>query len=423
GGGDPGGGNNGGGDPGGGNNGGETGGGNNGGGETGGSNNGGNNAGSGNGGGTTVGSVTPVQPEAPSGSGHLTVEAEVTGTTATATLDAQKVKAADQITVSSTLGTFHFPVKAVDTAAWGQQLGTGDWKLKVSMTVLPEQRQQEILQAVLAAQGKLISPAIEYTVTAEANGRTVEIPGFKGSYSRGTLQLDSPADSRNTTVVRIGKDGSFTFVPAVFNGTGVTFYSPSNGTFAVISSNKTFEDIKGHWAQASVEKLASKYILTGLTDSKFAPNTTTTRAEFAAMMVRALGYSSSGSADVSFKDTPSGAWYTGSVGTAAELGLVQGGTDNNFRPNDIITRQEMTVILVKAMALAGSPLPASELQPAAFKDADKIAGWAQQDVAKAVQAGLITGTPAGQFQPGQSATRAEAATVILRLLSQAKLMN
>lgn len=102
---------------------------------------------------------------------------------------------------------------------------------------------------------------------------------------------------------------------------------------------------------------------------------------------------------------------------------MQGGTDNNFRPNDIITRQEMTIILVKAMALAGSPLPASELQPAAFKDADKIAGWAQQDVAKAVQAGLITGTPTGQFQPGQSATRAEAATVILRLLSQAKLMN
>ncbi|MBP2113639.1 S-layer homology domain-containing protein [Paenibacillus silagei] len=424
GGGDPGGGNNGGGDPGGGNNGGgDPGGGNNGGGDPGGGNNGGTNAGSGNGGNPTVGSITPVQPEAPSGSGHLTVEAEVTGTTATATLDAQKVKAAEQITVSSPLGTFHFPVKAVDTAAWGQQLGTGDWKLKVSMTVLPEQRQQEILQAVLAAQGKLISPAIEYTVTAEANGRTVEIPGFKGSYSRGTLQLDSPADSRNTTVVRIGKDGSFTFVPAVFNGTGVTFYSPNNGTFAVISSNKTFADIKGHWAQASVEKLASKYILTGLTDSKFAPNATTTRAEFAAMMVRALGYSSSGSADVSFKDTPSGAWYTGSVGTAAELGLVQGGTDNNFRPNDIITRQEMTIILVKAMALAGSPLPASELQPAAFKDADKIAGWAQQDVAKAVQAGLITGTPAGQFQPGQSATRAEAATVILRLLEQAGFVN
>ncbi|WP_339224241.1 S-layer homology domain-containing protein [Paenibacillus sp. FSL H8-0332] len=430
GGGDPGGGNNGGGDPGGGNNGGgDPGGGNNGGGDPGGSNNGGgetgggNNGGSGNGGGTTVGSVTPVQPEAPSGSGHLTVEAEVTGTTATAILDAQKVKAADQITVSSTLGTFHFPVKAVDTAAWGQQLGTGDWKLKVSMTVLPEQRQQEILQAVLAAQGKLISPAIEYTVTAEANGRTVEIPGFKGSYSRGTLQLDSPADSRNTTVVRIEKDGSFTFVPAVFNGTGVTFYSPSNGTFAVISSNKTFEDIKGHWAQASVEKLASKYILTGLTDSRFAPNATTTRAEFAAMMVRALGYSSSSSADVAFKDIPTGAWYTGSVGTAAELGLVRGGTDNNFRPNDIITRQEMTVILVKAMALAGSPLPASELQPAAFKDAGKIAGWAQQDVAKAVQAGLITGTPDGQFHPGQSATRAEAATVILRLLEQAGFVN
>ena len=83
----------------------------------------------------------------------------------------------------------------------------------------------------------------------------------------------------------------------------------------------------------------------------------------------------------------------------------------------------MTTILVKAMALAGAPLPASDALPAAFKDAGQIAGWAQQDVAKAVQAGLITGTPGGQFHPAQSATRAEAATVILRLLEQADFVN
>ncbi|WP_379142523.1 S-layer homology domain-containing protein [Paenibacillus sp. sgz500992] len=58
-----------------------------------------------------------------------------------------------------------------------------------------------------------------------------------------------------------------------------------------------------------------------------------------------------------------------------------------------------------------------------FKDTDEIADWAKQDIAKAVQAGLITGTPDGRFEPWQSATRAVAATVILRLLQQAKLVN
>ncbi|WP_143804300.1 S-layer homology domain-containing protein [Paenibacillus sp. FSL R7-0337] len=431
GGGNNGGGNNGGGDNGGGNNGGgDNGGGNNGGGDNGGGDNGGGDNGGisgGNGGSststtsgnTTVGSVQPVAP----GSKQLTVEATVTGTSTTATLDAKQVQAAEQITITSTLGTIHFPVSALNPAALGQQLGSENWKLTVSMTVLPEERQQTIRQAVLTAQGQIIGQAVEYTVKAEAGGRSVEIPGFGSSYARHTLPLSTPVNSRNSTVVRVESNGSLTFVPATFNGSEVSFHSPSNGTFVVISSNKTFADMNSHWAQEAIHKLASKYILTGLTDSQFAPNATTTRAEFAAMIVRALGFSSSGPAASSFKDIPTGAWYTGSVGTAAELGLVLGGTDNTFRPSDKVTRQEMTAILVKAMVLAGAPLPDSAAQPAAFKDAGQIAGWAQQDVAKAVQAGLITGTPDGQFHPGQSATRAEAAIVILRLLEQAGFVN
>ncbi|WP_341186550.1 S-layer homology domain-containing protein [Paenibacillus sp. FSL H7-0756] len=429
GGGNGGGGNGGGGNGGGGNGGGDNGGGDNGGGDNGGGDNGGGGNGgtsSGNGGsstnttsGNTVGSVQPVAP----GSSQLNVEATVNGTSATATLDAKQVQAAEQITVTSTLGTIHFPVSALNPAALGQQLGSEDWKLTVSMTVLPEERQQAIRQVALSAQGQLIGQAVEYTVKAEAGGRSVEIPGFGGSYARHTLPLSTPVSSRNATVVRVENNGSFSFVPATFNVGEVSFHSPSNGTFAVISSNKTFADMNGHWAQEAVHRLASKYILTGLTDSRFAPDGTTTRAEFAAMIVRALGFSSSGPAASSFKDIPTGAWYAGSIGAAVQLGLVQGGTDNTFRPNDKVTRQEMTVILVKAMALAGAPLPASEAQAAAFKDAGQIAGWAQQDVAKAVQAGLITGTPDGQFHPGQSATRAEAATVILRLLEQAGFVN
>ncbi|ETT52899.1 metallophosphoesterase, partial [Paenibacillus sp. FSL R7-269] len=410
--------NNGGGNNGGGNNGGgDNGGGDNGGGDNGGGNNGGISGGTG--GNTTVGSVQPVAP----GSKQLTVEATVTGTSTTATLDAKQVQAAEQITITSTLGTIHFPVSALNPAALGQQLGSENWKLTVSMTVLPEERQQTIRQAALTAQGQIIGQAVEYTVKAEAGGRSVEIPGFGSSYARHTLPLSTPVNSRNSTVVRVESNGSLTFVPATFNGSEVSFHSPSNGTFVVISSNKTFADMNSHWAQEAIHKLASKYILTGLTDSQFAPNATTTRAEFAAMIVRALGFSSSGPAASSFKDIPTGAWYTGSVGTAAELGLVLGGTDNTFRPSDKVTRQEMTAILVKAMVLAGAPLPDSAAQPAAFKDAGQIAGWAQQDVAKAVQAGLITGTPDGQFHPGQSATRAEAATVILRLLEQAGFVN
>lgn len=141
------------------------------------------------------------------------------------------------------------------------------------------------------------------------------------------------------------------------------------------------------------------------------------------MIVRALGYSSE-SGTVSFKDISSDAWYADSIGVAVELGLVQGGKDGNFRPNDTITRQEMASILNKAKALAGKQLSEeAEVKTANFMDADEVADWAKQDVSKAVQEGLLIGTPGGKFQPKQAVTRAEAATVILRLLLKTEMIN
>ncbi|MUT68256.1 S-layer homology domain-containing protein [Paenibacillus sp. NEAU-GSW1] len=382
-------------------------------------NSGGDNGGGNNGG---IPPVDPIDPDSVNISdGVITVDAQQSGNTATATIEAKNVRMVDQITVASPFGMFQLPAAAIDLEALGQQLGSDDWKLFVSLTVLPDNEQLVISKSIQSSNGEAIGKAIEYKVWAEANGKTVEITNFNRLYARPTLQLVTSVDSRYTTVVRIEKDGTFSFVPAVFNGTEVTFFSPKTGIFIMTTTNKTFEDMKGHWAKDAVEKLASKWIVNGVGESEFAPNKTTSRAEFAAMIVRALGYAS-GSGTASFKDISTDAWYAGSIGTAVELGLVQGGTDGNFRPNDTITRQEMAIILNKAIALSGKQ-PVSETATAEFKDSDEIADWAKQDVSKAVQAGLLIGTPDGQFQPEQSATRAEAATVILRLLLKTEWIN
>ncbi len=91
-------------------------------------------------------------------------------------------------------------------------------------------------------------------------------------------------------------------------------------------------------------------------------------------------------------------------------GIVRGFSPARFGPNDLITRDQMAAMVVRAdkLALVSGPLP--------FTDAAQIAPWAREYVETAVKNGLVHGYPDGTFQPHRYATRAEAVTVIADLL-------
>lgn len=174
----------------------------------------------------------------------------------------------------------------------------------------------------------------------------------------------------------------------------------------------TFSDIKGHWAEAAIERAAALGITSGYPDGTFRPSNKVTRAEFTTMITRTFTLPSGTGMTTDFADAAQlPQWAKTSIAEAAGAGIVTGYADGTFRPNQLITRTEMTAILVRVLDLQ---LKAQE-KPT-FADTDQIPAWAQPSIAVAVNAGIIKGAGGNKFSPKSNASRAEAITIVMAAL-------
>lgn len=196
-----------------------------------------------------------------------------------------------------------------------------------------------------------------------------------------------------------------------------SFYTNRFGKFAVLEASRTFTDIAGHWAKTNIEIMAARQVVRGMTPENFAPDDTVTRGQFTAMLVRTLGLPEEPAAS-KFVDVPGDYWCAGAVGTAVKMGLVAGYSIGTFGPDDPITREQMAAMLVRAMRFSSSKqLNESVFEPGEFLDGSVISPWARDSVAMVVREGMMKGRSAGTFDPKDLTTRAEAATVLVRLLN------
>lgn len=199
----------------------------------------------------------------------------------------------------------------------------------------------------------------------------------------------------------------------------VTVMRRSLSTYAVMAYIKTFADMAGHWADQAVKLMASRHVVVGMTAVNFVPENNVTRAEFAAMLLRALLIEPS-AAGKSFKDVDEGAWYAAVVKTAAAQGLVKGYDDGTFKPNQKITRQELAAMTSRALAMKGlAQVDQAEVESILkqFSDQGKVSKWARASMATAVKYGVVSGRSASTCAPKATATRAEAATMIKNMLA------
>ncbi len=171
-------------------------------------------------------------------------------------------------------------------------------------------------------------------------------------------------------------------------------------------------DIDGHWAEERIRMAVELGFVSGYGDSAFGPSRPVTRAEFAAMLSRALLLKGSG--DTSFTDNGQiPRWAREAVATAAEAGLIHGYDDGTFRAERLINRAEMTVMIIRALGVQ----PVAGAEPG-FADVANIPNWAKPSVKLAVDQGLMQGRGGNVFSPLEQATRAEAVSLILNLLSK-----
>ena len=174
-----------------------------------------------------------------------------------------------------------------------------------------------------------------------------------------------------------------------------------------------FEDTAGHWAQQSIEKMTKSGLLKGVSQTKFEPERNITRAEFIAVISRALGLNNSQYQAV-FSDVNANDWFAKEVCGAYSVGIISG-SNGVFNPHKEITREEAAKILVEAYKTKNQDIATQEIS---FNDKDKISEWAVEYTCNAYSLGFIQGDNNGMFLPQSYATRAQAAAMIERLLEK-----
>ncbi len=193
--------------------------------------------------------------------------------------------------------------------------------------------------------------------------------------------------------------------------------------YAVMGYEKTFTDIKDHWAREDIELMASRHIAQGMTETTFVPNGDVTRAEFATFLVRALGLTAEKDGDnSSFVDVALESWYAPYIEAAYDAGLVKGMSETTFAPNANITREEMATMIMRAYnSLTGEDYTKMiTTKQIRFQDESKISSWAHQAVVVANDLDIIKGMTIHTFEPKSKATRAQSAVMIKRLLQVTK---
>lgn len=273
----------------------------------------------------------------------------------------------------------------------------------------------------------LLAPPVQFSVTVTDNaGEETEITTFRKFVKREIPLPDDVQRHEVTTAVILLPDGSVRHVPtATTYRNGRWFASTSslsNSHYMLISNAISFSDARDHWAEAELEDFASRLIIFGTGEDRLHPDRLMTRAELTAMLVRALGISLSPQPN-RFSDVSKEDWYADVIGIAEHYGLVMGYDDGTFRPNDPVTRQEAIVMIYRAAILAGIELNVEDRAEAEGLLTRFIDGDEVSDWAKQEVASVLKLELViganDRLMPHKEITRAEQTVIVWRFLKEA----
>ncbi len=240
------------------------------------------------------------------------------------------------------------------------------------------------------------------------------------------FEMAFPASLHTSDPAKVGiytfheATGEWRYVPSLYNEHErmIRVQLEASGTWALMMSDVSFEDISSHWAKADIEVLAGRQVISGRNPRVFDPDGQITRAEYVALLLRMLNLTdgNTGSQDNfrPFTDVAETAWYAKDVRTAWSLGLVTGTSETAFTPAGRVTREQMSVMMYNAWQLLLDRQVDAEREQllSKFQDRDKISSWAEEAIMFVVEQGIIHGRKVDELAPKGMATRAEAAVVL-----------
>lgn len=207
-----------------------------------------------------------------------------------------------------------------------------------------------------------------------------------------------------------------------------------------------FTDISGHWAENTIQTLADMGVVDGITNTEFVPEGEVTRAQYLKMIMEAVGVEPSEYREGECLELSADDWFAPYVQKALDIGLipdemiagckksVEYQVDENgkatsskivysgaFNGNLAISREEMAVLTQSFYQYTRTILTNTSVDTSKvtdFEDQDDISDWAKVSIKQAVANGFIDGMDNNMFKPKEYATRAQAATIILRVMEK-----
>ena len=280
-------------------------------------------------------------------------------------------------------------------------------------------------EAAASETGSLLSK-VQASLLGAGDGVTIESNLPSSAWDRYVdMKLPLPATVAAkdlTAVVLKSEDGRWTPLPwSMDDSEGapkVDVRLTGEGSIVFVGKQQTFVDVPYEfWGRQSIEFAAEKLLVMGKGENLYDPEASITRAEYPTLLLRVAGLMNK-TGSRSFADVKTSDWYSESVSAAAELGLVNGNENGEFAPNETLTRVEAMAMVGRLVAALGVAEPLDEQETAAilakFEDAASIPEWARNEVAAAIQLGIIEGSN-GSIAPNGVLTRAQAAAIAVRI--------
>ncbi len=352
-------------------------------------------------------------------------------------LNGQLIKAMENkqavVEIKTDNATYTLPAQEINiddvSTQLGQNVDISGIKVSIEIAKTSEEEVRVIEDTTSAGNFSIVVPPVDFSVKCTYGDKTVEISRFN-SYVERTVAIPDGADpSKITTAIVVDSDGTLRHVPTKVIVIDGKYYaqinSLTNSTYSVIWHPIEFKDVTKHWAKEAVNDMGSRMIIGGVGNDMFDPDRDITRAEFAAIIVRALGLKP-GTGSNLYTDVSDIAWYCDYVKTATEYKIISGYGNNKFGPIDKITREQAMTMIARAMNITGLKVEfeTGEVDKllAGFEDVDKSASYAKNSISACIKTGIISGKNGNLIAPKDNITRAEVAIIVQRLLQKSNLI-
>lgn len=260
--------------------------------------------------------------------------------------------------------------------------------------------------------------SVRFHLPSESSGKLYE--GFHDLHSNEPLASDRDLNAKALTNLVFVPKGGFSGSVYLSYTAADTKDNTCTGTVRVAvwpsDASEYFNDTKSTpWAVSSIDFLRRYGVVTGATETDYAPIQPMGRGDFILMLSRAYAMPEAGRA--SFGDVPADSYYAQALAAAKHEGIVSGDASGRFYPAQSVTRQDAALFLYRAMENAGVLTGGNAADLSRFPDGSDVALYAQEAMGALTSRGIFIGDSQGRLNPTSTLTRAEMAVILHRAIT------